>query len=171
MPRKRTVKPKTIPLATRHNAMQDYVAGNSVDTIAVKYEINPKTVKKWITRYKWDEEKKKAEQEAKDTLYEKYRVKVMQITEYVMDGARIASAMAAAAIQEIYKEETKKGKSNTEFRKVIAETKRAVSVLNDCAKLMHTTMPAAPHDMAEEILEELRKLNAKQEKGEMKIAV
>lgn len=179
MSKKKKVSKPHISKHIKHESKLDYIAGLSADQIGEKYNVNVETVKTWIRRYGWNKEKERAQKEAEESLYEKYRVSVMQISETILSGTRLACQMAGKALAEILAEEQAKEKDvdkdgnrkRSEFNKRLTKIRSVMKIFSESANTIKTVIPSASEDLSEQILEELVKLQEGRERGVLREAI
>jgi len=167
---------KIIEDTVREESLRDYCAGLSIAEISKKYGIKNSTVKTWKKRYKWEETKNGAIDEAVaihsgisgGSMYEKYLIKITQTTEQALEDARIAVFMAGQALSEIHKIEMRKKERRTKdedgnevmvggpaMRNRVDKISKIMRIVKDSTTVMATAMPCANEDLAQKIVEEM----------------
>lgn len=155
----------------RRQIEADYVYG-LVDCpqLSEKYNIKLGTIKSRCSRENWDEKRKQNQLEVKSLTWDKFKAKFVSIAEIVLDGARTNAQLVTVAIKEIlqeyqeYQKLDEKERPKVFMRKHLATIERITKTLKDCGGLMKTIMPEANSDQLDEIMDEIRKLQDKQDR-------
>lgn len=133
-------------------ALQDWLSGMSRIEIAQKYCVRIETVRAWYGRYHWKQEREKIKDKLQESFYAKLTDKVTQAVDNYVAGSLLVSKMGLAVIQEIYQQVPQNYAENWQ------QIQRWIKIMESAANVHKAVIPEIPEAMAQQMLEELKKI-------------
>lgn len=136
-------------------AEQDYIRGMTLAKIAEKYGVKITTATSWYKRHDWPKKRKKLKKRLENTLYAKFIDHTTRSMDNYLQATELVGKICLEALKKI----------KPDSKKAAQEIAKWISILGQASKIHRNVVPDADDRVANEILEELRKLNKGEEQN------
>lgn len=134
----------------REKAFGLWLDGMSHAEIAAQLGVASSTVSRWASRDNWASKKKERINKANDSIAVKFEKKIISCAEQYFDIAILVAAICRKKLANARYED------NPDISQIVMDAQRG-------AQIFKAVMPDAPENVAKQIAEELRQLNANRE--------